>query len=138
MIGAALLAAVVIARPNPNVTWGETRRMSRRTMCSTPWGRDVRHVTVGMRREVFSLYGIPYSQRANYELDHLIPRSLGGADDVRNLWPQPLWQARHMKDVLEVKLGKMVCAGEITAEAAQQMITSDWYAAYRLYVGGGQ
>lgn len=140
MIIALLLALVLgghvapIARPNPRYTWGVTRPLSRKTVCETRWGRDVRHVSEKMRRAVFAAYGIPYAQRARFELDHLIPRSLAGDDNVHNLWPQPLWQARHQKDVLEVKLGQMVCTGEVTLPFAQEAIRRDWVAAYRLYV----
>ena len=121
-------------RPNPDVTPGLTRPLSLHTVCTTRWGRDRRHVTEAMRRQVFKAYGIPYSRHAQYELDHLIPRSLAGADDVLNLWPQPLGEATHEKDPLEVKLGKLVCAGSLKLEDAQEAIRSNWPAAHRLYV----
>lgn len=123
-----------IARPDPDITPGETRDLSLKTVCETAWGKDVRHVSEKMRREVFARYHIPYAKHLDYELDHLIPRSLAGADSVANLWPQPLWQAKHQKDPLEVELGKRVCRGEMTLEFAQDAIVHDWLAAYRLYV----
>jgi hypothetical protein len=121
--------------PDVNYTWGVVRpEISRSVACSTRWGRDVRHVDTKMRRAVFAAYGVPWRRRGEFELDHLIPRSLGGADDVHNLWPQPLAEARHLKDPLEVKLGTLVCAGEITLPFAQESIRANWKAAYRLYV----
>lgn len=54
------------------------------------------------------------------EIDHLVPRSLGGADDERNLWPQCYELTKkdksqqddgaHKKDRLETFLYKDVCA----------------------------
>lgn len=75
---------------------------------------------------------------ACYEEDHLISLELGG--DPRspdNLWPEPWfgpWNA-HVKDTLENRLHRMVCAGQIPLREAQQAIASDWVAAYRKYVG---
>lgn len=77
-------------------------------ICHTKWGKDARHVTAAMKRQVFANYGLTgntdpacirdaHGQRC--EVDHLISRELGGADDVRNLWPQPYgsqpWNAVH-------------------------------------------
>jgi putative intracellular protease/amidase len=47
-----------------------------------------------------------------------VPRELGGADDERNLWPQPLAEAR-VKDRQENALHRAVCAGTVTLAAAQ-------------------
>ena len=56
------------------------------------------------------------------EIDHLIRRSLGGADDVRNLWPQCYEPVRsnksqqadgaNKKDPLESYLHRVVCNPE--------------------------
>jgi hypothetical protein len=53
------------------------------------YNRTRRHVTLTMRRTVFRWYGIAYANHARYEVDHLEPRFACGADDVRNLWPEP-------------------------------------------------
>jgi hypothetical protein len=139
----ALLVALAAApprppvRPNLELTPGLTRTLSREQVCSIKWGKDRRHVTEGMKKQVFEAYGIPWEQHARFEVDHLVSRELGGADDVRNLWPQ-LWTGTHnarMKDHLENTLHRKVCAGEMTLRFAQEAIASDWVAAYRLYVG---
>jgi hypothetical protein len=55
---------------------------------------------------------------ARWGVDHLIPLCLGGADDNKNLWPQPRrsleaeWNAER-KDALERRLCEMACAGEL-------------------------
>ena len=72
-----------------------------------------------------------------YEVDHLISLELGGANDIKNLWPQSYvstpYNAR-MKDALENKLHAMVCANQITLVEAQKEISTDWIAAYKKYV----
>ena len=123
-------------RPLPTATPGVRRLLTRTTVCGTRWGLDRRHVTTAMKKQVFAAYGIAWAEHARYEVDHLIPRELGGADDVANLWPQP-WtgaQNAHMKDRLENALHRQVCAGELSLEHAQEAIRSDWIAAFRLYV----
>lgn len=118
------------------ITPGLTRPLSLHTVCTTRWGRDRRHVTQAMKKQVFASYGIAWEKRSLYEVDHLVPRSLAGADDVRNLWPQAYagTSGARVKDHLEVVLGRKVCAGEMTLEFAQMAIVSDWLAAFRLYV----
>jgi hypothetical protein len=133
---ALLLLLLSADKPQASLTPGVTRPLSRAAVCSTKWGLDRRHVTDSMRKQVFAAYGIPYSQHAKYELDHYIPRELGGADDVRNLWPQPFTGPNnaHEKDRLENALHRAVCAGQVSLSDAQEAIRSDWLAAYRLWV----
>lgn len=122
-------------RPLTTVSPGAVRAMTKQQVCSTRWGLDRRHVTVTMKRAVAANYGVPWAKRSRYEFDHVIPRELGGADLIPNLWPQP-WPAARQKDRLENALHRQVCAGKITLEFARHAIATDWIAAYRLYVGG--
>lgn len=118
---AILLAVQLLAHPDPVLTPGLVRPLNGGQVCGTVWGRDRRHVTLAMRRHVFASYGISWSARRSYEVDHLVPRELGGADDVRNLWPQ-LWPEAHVKDRVENALHRAVCEGSRTlADAQAQM-----------------
>jgi hypothetical protein len=132
--------------PDPRLTPGLAQSgLSLLTICNTKWGKDARHVTAAMKRQVFREYGLtgntdPFCQPKGCEIDHLISRELGGADDVQNLWPQSYygpWNA-HMKDRVENRLHKDVCAGAITLDAAQTGIMKDWIALYRDYFGEPQ
>jgi hypothetical protein len=104
--------------PNPAFTPGFTRNMTLIAICNTKWGKDQRHVTIKMKKQVFAFYGIDWSTRKLYEVDHLIPREIGGADDVRNLWPEP-WDDAHKKDKEENHLHKVVCDGSMKLDVAQ-------------------
>ena len=121
--------------------------LSKAKICSIKWGRDERHVTTAMKRQVFGLYGysgyddpqcVPDSHARRCEIDHLIGRELGGADDPKNLWPQAYgttpWNAR-LKDTLENRLHKEVCVGHISLKAARGMLVNDWRKAYVRYYG---
>jgi hypothetical protein len=128
-----LLAAFM---PDSTVTPGVIRPLTLQQVCSTRWGLDRRFVTTAMKKQVFANYGIPWDEHRDYEVDHLVPRELGGADDIRNLWPQSWtgdWNA-HQKDVLENRLRKMVCFGQLSLEEAQEAIRVDWRNAYLRYV----
>lgn len=119
--------------PDPAMTPGIATSASVDQVCGTKWGSDRRHVSAAMRREVFARY--PACRRC--EIDHLIPRELGGADDIKNLWPQPyggLWNVA-MKDRVEARLHREVCSGTISLEHAQNEIRLDWRIPYRRYFG---
>ncbi len=120
---------------NATLTPGVARHLSVHEICSTKWGHDRRHVTTAMKQEVANRYGVPWSKHADYEFDHLIPRELGGADDVNNLWPQP-WADARKKDQLETRLHVLVCSGQLPLEQAQASIRRDWREAYRKYIDG--
>lgn len=120
------------ARPDRTLTPGATVPVSIETLCAG--GEPEHEVPVRLAYAVFDQYGIHNPQPRAYELDYLITPALGGADDVRNLWPQPyrsgMWNA-HVKDALEDYFRGKVCAGEMELEEAQREIASDWIAAYK-------
>lgn len=95
-------------------------------LCTKKWGKDARHVSTSMKKRVCAAYGAQTCPSAQlWELDHLVSRELGGADDEKNLWPEPLGQA-HIKDRIENLLHKRVCNKQMTLEEAQKGIAEDW------------
>jgi len=122
-----VMLAVGPTAPNPALTPGVVRPLTHAAICTTAWGRDRRHVTEAKKREIARRYGLkrtdikPRGKGPCCEFDHLIPRELGGADDVANLWPQS-WREASQKDVDENRLHRAVCAGEISLETAQQQM----------------
>ncbi len=83
-------------------------------------------------------YGYTDENSKHYQMDHLIPLSLGGNPiDPKNIWPQVLltkWSARR-KDYLEEILHDKVCKGELSLKDAQEQIRSNWIEAYKKYIG---
>ena len=133
--------------PDPMLTPGAVTELTTKEICERKWGKDARNVTATMKREVFASYGLPGNKRTRecrgdahgriFEIDHLISRELGGADEVKNLWPQCYsgpWNAVR-KDRVENRLHREVCAGNIDLQQAQQEIAKDWRIPFRHYFG---
>jgi hypothetical protein len=132
----ALVPAFAQQLPQAKLTPGVAGKSTTVQLCNKQFHtRDVRLVTAPMKRQVFSSYKINCSPAPGvqscsaYEVDHLISLELGGANDVKNLWPQPIAEARH-KDVLENWLHAQVCAGALTLKDAQHRIATNWVAEY--------
>ncbi len=84
---------------------------------------------VRQARRVFAAWGVAFDDRSNYELDHRVPRCLGGSDADSNLWPQPLSEAL-VKDRLERKVCLVVCRdGALSLDAAVRLF-DDWRIGY--------
>jgi hypothetical protein len=117
---------------NPDVT----SRLINKTICVTGWTKTIRppvSVTNRMKRVSMAEYGAK-GEPSDYEYDHLISLQLGGhPSDPRNLWPEPYdvpgdnndLDARD-KDVVETRLKRLVCNGQMTLRTAQRLIAKDW------------
>ena len=126
---------VPVSIPEPSLTPGAIATSDRNQVCQSTQPKN-RIVPVSMQRRVFEEYGIAGAEPQAYEVDYLITPALGGADDIRNLWPQSnssaVWNAR-VKDALEDRLRELVCEGSLDLASAQHDISLDWIAAYRKY-----
>jgi hypothetical protein len=145
LVGMALAALLVIyvaipqrgvsAVPRQTLTPGAVRHVMKSDVC-TAGGNQTFAVPVALQRRVFEEYGINNARPNAYEVDYLITPELGGASDIRNLWPEPysstVWNAR-VKDALEQRLHQMVCDGQLDLATAQHDIATDWIAAYKKY-----
>jgi anti-sigma factor RsiW len=122
--------------PNRSLTPGAIRQVAVRDVCVMAHEEVVKAVPAALRQRVFQEYGIANADADNYEVDYLITPGLGGAEDVRNLWPEPnaspVWNSR-VKDALEERLHQLVCSGKLDLPTAQREIAADWIAAYRKY-----
>jgi len=129
------LRIVPVSFPEPSLTPGVAAAMNRDEICGSADPKN-RIVPASLQRRVFEEYGIAGASPRAYEVDYLITPALGGADDIRNLWPQSyssaVWNAR-VKDALEDRLHDLVCDGRLDLATAQRDISSDWIAAYKKY-----
>jgi hypothetical protein len=122
--------------PDRNLTPGATRPVAIGDICSTDHDEVVRTVAGTLQQRVFQEYGMRDAPVANYEVDYLITPGLGGADDIRNLWPEPRYNTTwnsFVKDQLEDYLHQSVCSRKLSLATAQKDVASDWISAYKKY-----
>ena len=146
----ALLAAALLAiaspawadsgiLPDTNITPGAIRTTDVGEICSHGT-RELRHWDRERDNRIMAEYGLPTGVHPQYEVDHLVPLGIGGADEDANLWPEPrrsiepTWSAER-KDELEWKLRDLVCSGALAVQVAQKAIAEDWTEAFKRYVG---
>jgi hypothetical protein len=134
-ISSSRVRAATVTIPNPSLTPGATVFISGDQLCRET-GEKNRKVSRDLQKRVFEEYGIPGVAPRYYEVDYLITPALGGADDIRNLWPESsastVWNAE-VKDALEDHLRAMVCSGQLDLATAQREIAMDWIEAYKKY-----
>jgi hypothetical protein len=122
--------------PERRLTPGVVHPIRVEDLCGSPGLSNDPPLSPSLEQAVFTEYGLPASSKNHYEVDYLISPSLGGTEDIRNLWPQPSsttsWDAR-VKDELENHLHTLVCQGKLPLETAQKEIAGDWIEAYKRY-----
>lgn len=115
----------------PGVVAADVRPDTRATtICKAGWTATIRpptSQTTPLERRLLAAYHQP-PEPARFELDHLVPLSLGGhPTDVANLWPQLNDRAGgNTKDDVEGVLQRAVCAGRVPLADAQVAIATDW------------
>ena len=125
------------ALPDPVCTPGViatrvTQANVRDTICVPGYTTGVRplaSVTNKLKVVAVMAYGLSPDRTIAY--DHLVPLDLGGANDTRNLWPQPATSAAqsataNSKDTVEKRLHSLVCDGRMHLGEAQRRIAADW------------
>ena len=133
---ASTIDPATVVMPNPTLTPGEVLSTNVNQICVSGYAKRTRDVTSDTKREVYAEYGIASHAPNQYEIDHLIPLGIGGANDIKNLWPQPTdpRPGRLEKDALEDELHKRICDRSLDIRIAQHEVATDWVAAYRKYV----
>lgn len=81
------------------------------------------NITQKMKETVAEYYSVPKSEIQNYVFDHYIPLSIGGANDVSNIWPQTPEDADE-KNVIEDTVHESYVLGLISQEVGVEIIRS--------------
>ncbi len=118
--------------PDPRCSPGATLKVGRSQVCRSGYSAAARHVSYSEKRQVYARYGIRHHRPYSYEVDHLVPLELGGANTRQNLWPERYGgpSGARTKDGLENALHADVCAGRLALRTAQREIASNWYATW--------
>lgn len=124
------------ALPDLTCSPGAVLTTNTKVICKTGYTKTVRNVTEATKKKVFKEYGIPYTLRSNYEVDHIISLELGGSNDISNLYPESytIKDNARIKDKFENYLHKQVCEGKMDIVEAQKQISSDWLSYYQVEV----
>ena len=117
-----------------------TQQNIQNTVCVKGYTKTVRppaYYTNKLKKTQIIEYGYIDINPKHYEEDHLIPLSIGGSPNgPQNLWPQPRlseWNAQK-KDILELRIYKLVCDGIVPLEEARNAMAYNWIDAYKLYM----
>lgn len=106
------------------------------TICVPGYTKLVRPAasyTSGVKLKLLRERGEPAENAALYELDHVVPLTLGGHPRALDNLRLQAWAEATRKDRLEAKLGCMVCSGQAGLDEARRAIVVDWEAAYHRY-----
>ena len=63
--------------PDPKLTPGDTFDVTTQDVCVPGYAKKVRAVPAWLKRQAYADYGIRQYKNGDYEVDHLIPLSLG-------------------------------------------------------------
>ncbi len=111
-------------RPDPTLTPGAVLTSDVVKICKVGYSSGVRNVNGAEKAQVASEYRFTGAS-ATVEYDHLVSLELGGSNELKNLWPEPIADA-HVKDGLENYLHAQVCSGKMNLADVQARIAADW------------
>jgi hypothetical protein len=116
---------------NPAVTQATIGR----TICKPDWTKAVRpplRVMDQIKRDKLRAAGWADADKSRFELDYIIPLSLGGApDDPKNFRLEPENEVVE-KEALEACLPRLVCERRLMLDEARKAVWQDWRAALSL------
>jgi hypothetical protein len=130
-----VLAAPAVADERLPLNPAVTQATIQSTICMTGWTRAVRTpfaIIDRIKSEKLRAVGFIDADRSRFQLDYIIPLSLGGAPDDRRNFQLQRWGEAAEKDMLEACLQRLVCAERVTLDEARGAIWRDWRASKKL------
>jgi hypothetical protein len=108
--------------PDPLCTPGAVTQESAARVCAEGYlsGEGQRRVSQAAKLRVYAEYGIEPSPGA-YQIDHLIPLGVGGANTDSNLWPEAA-PGYHAKDTLEHAARRELCRSGLDPATQQEAL----------------
>ena len=106
------------------------------TICVPGYTKTVRpsaSYARGVKRRLLVKQGVPFGNIADYELDHIIPLTLGGHPHSLDNLALQKWDDALIKDRLEPRLNRLVCSNKLQLYDAQACIYTGWQACARRF-----
>jgi len=132
---------IKVIYPNSTMTPGDILSNNLTEICASGYSDSVRDVSQADRNAVYAEYLLsPNQPEGSFEVDYLVPLSLGGSNNIKNLWPQPAEPrpGYKEKDRLETYYHNQVCNGEMDLREAQVIMANNWFQGYvDVYTAGG-
>jgi hypothetical protein len=126
-LGASFIRQAPMSIPDPKLTPGSVWTEHAAEACARPLPPRPSHLEwLLLKAEVMRQYGLPWAERDSVELDHLVPRELGGADVIANLWPER-WPEAHRKDQIEDSMTRDFCRNDRSDDGLVAL--QHWFAA---------
>jgi hypothetical protein len=119
--------------PNPALTPGQANRDVTTAQVCGQGLPSAGHPSYGTRKAVMVGYGLITDASHAYTVVRLIPSSLGGITNEKNLFPVRRAGTGNatQKQALDARLLARVCAGQLTLAAAERLLRQNWWAAHR-------
>jgi hypothetical protein len=83
-----------------------------------------RNVSNSLKTKIYRTYKIEEKDRKNYTIDHIIPLSIGGSNDIKNLWPEH-YLVKNTRKNLEYKLYLDLKNNKINQKEAVRIILKE-------------
>lgn len=122
---------IKVIYPNHTLTPGDAATVNITAICAKDYAPG--NISSDMADWIYIKYLLsPVQPAGSFEIDYLIPQSLGGSTDEKNLWPQPKDPRPGYieKNVLENYYHKQVCAGKMGISSAQTIMATNWFQGY--------
>jgi hypothetical protein len=115
--------------PDPSCTTGAIfPNLTKDDICWSGYSASVRDVPESLKDKVYESYGVISREPYSFEIDHVISLSLGGSNEISNLFPQKynMTLGARTKDKVENCFHRKVCDGSLDLKLAQSILANNW------------
>lgn len=113
-------------KPNPEVTQGDFCTTKDKDFVEYRYSEKIpyciRNVSRYTKEEIYDMYEVPEKCRDEYTVDHYIPLSMGGSNQIVNLWPEHK-TVKATRQNLEMEVYTELKNGRISQAEAVEIVT---------------
>ncbi len=104
------------------------KNATKEIVCVSGYSKTVRLVSQSTKEAIYKAYGITSREPGEYQVDHFVSLTLGGSNELANLWPEAEkpFPGYNEKNLVTNYLHDLVCNGSLPLNQAQYMISWGW------------